>query len=181
MRAIRRWRRKTTSSPRIRLGKHFSRWRSSHAMARRHAGPSRLKEGARYGRIEKCFDSSRGRRFSPRPLQCLRARVVEGGSRSRGSNRVPVMVGASEGEREFFGVRQLAVVVNSLREELDVPIFLNADHTHSLAKAVEAARRASTKSSSTFLRSRSNRMSSARRRRLRQSRRLILRFLWRGR
>lgn len=53
---------------------------------------------------------------------------------------VPVLVGASEGERDFFGVRQLAVVVNSLREEFDVPIFLNADHTRSLAKAVEAAR-----------------------------------------
>jgi fructose-bisphosphate aldolase, class II len=53
---------------------------------------------------------------------------------------VPVLVGASEGEREFFGVRQLAAVVNSLREENDTPIFLNADHTHSLAKAVEAAK-----------------------------------------
>ena len=53
---------------------------------------------------------------------------------------VPALVGASEGERDFFGVRQLAVVVNSLREEFDVPIFLNADHTHSLAKAVEAAK-----------------------------------------
>ena len=53
---------------------------------------------------------------------------------------VPVMVGVSEGEREFFGVRQVAVLVRSLREEFDFPIFLNADHTHSLAKAVEAAR-----------------------------------------
>lgn len=53
---------------------------------------------------------------------------------------VPVLVGASEGERDFFGVRQLAVVLNSLREEVNVPVFLNADHTHSLAKAVEAAK-----------------------------------------
>jgi fructose-bisphosphate aldolase, class II len=57
-----------------------------------------------------------------------------------GQMRVPVLVGASEGEREFFGVRQLAAVVNSLREESDVPIFLNADHTHSLVKAIEAAK-----------------------------------------
>lgn len=53
---------------------------------------------------------------------------------------VPVLVGASEGERDFFGVRQLAAVVNSFREQSDVPIFLNADHTHSLAKALEAAK-----------------------------------------
>jgi fructose-bisphosphate aldolase class II len=51
----------------------------------------------------------------------------------------PVLVGASEGEREFFGTRQLAAVVKSLREETGLPVFLNADHTHSLQKAVEAA------------------------------------------
>jgi fructose-bisphosphate aldolase class II len=54
--------------------------------------------------------------------------------------KVPVMVGASEGEREFIGTRQIAALVRSLREEFDFPIFLNADHTHSLAKATEAAR-----------------------------------------
>jgi len=43
--------------------------------------------------------------------------------------KVPVVVGASEGEREFVGVRQIAAVVHSLREECDCPIFLNADHT----------------------------------------------------
>jgi fructose-bisphosphate aldolase class II len=53
---------------------------------------------------------------------------------------VPVVVGASEGEREFFGIRQLAALVHSLREEYGCPIFLNADHTHSLEKATEAAR-----------------------------------------
>lgn len=53
--------------------------------------------------------------------------------------KLPVLVGASEGERGFFGVRQLAALVKSLRQESDLQIFLNADHTHSLAKAIEAA------------------------------------------
>src|SRR5262245_11444896 len=53
---------------------------------------------------------------------------------------VPVIVGASEGEREFMGVREVAALVRSLREEFDFPIFLNADHTHSLEKAIEAAK-----------------------------------------
>src|SRR5262247_3768891 len=53
--------------------------------------------------------------------------------------KVPVLVGASEGEREFMGVRQIATLVRSLREEFDFPIFLNADHTHSLPNAVAAA------------------------------------------
>jgi fructose-bisphosphate aldolase, class II len=54
--------------------------------------------------------------------------------------KVPVIVGLSEGERRFVGDRQIAALVRSLREEFDFPIFLNADHTHSLAKAVEAAK-----------------------------------------
>jgi ketose-bisphosphate aldolase len=54
--------------------------------------------------------------------------------------RVPVLVGASEGERGFFGTRQLAALVKSLREESDLPVFLNADHTHSLAKGIDAAK-----------------------------------------
>jgi fructose-bisphosphate aldolase, class II len=53
--------------------------------------------------------------------------------------KLPVLIGASEGEREFLGARQLAALVKSQRQESDLPIFLNADHTHSLAKAVEAA------------------------------------------
>jgi len=53
--------------------------------------------------------------------------------------KLPVFVGASEGEREFFGARQLAALVKSQRQESDLPVFLNADHTHSLAKAMEAA------------------------------------------
>jgi fructose-bisphosphate aldolase, class II len=53
--------------------------------------------------------------------------------------KVPVIVGASGGERAFMGVRQIAVLVRSLREEFDFPIFLNADHTHSLPDALAAA------------------------------------------
>jgi fructose-bisphosphate aldolase, class II len=54
--------------------------------------------------------------------------------------KVPVIVGVSEGERAFVGVRQVVALVRSLREEFDFPIYLNADHTHSLSKALEAAR-----------------------------------------
>ncbi|HEX6894227.1 MAG TPA: class II fructose-bisphosphate aldolase [Bryobacteraceae bacterium] len=53
--------------------------------------------------------------------------------------QAPILIGASEGEREFLGTRQLAALVKSLREESDVPLFLNADHTHSLRSAMEAA------------------------------------------
>lgn len=54
---------------------------------------------------------------------------------------LPIIIGVSEGEREFIGVRQVAALVKSLREEFDYPIFLNADHTytlHGVKKAAEA-------------------------------------------
>ncbi|HTV05439.1 MAG TPA: ketose-bisphosphate aldolase [Acidobacteriaceae bacterium] len=54
--------------------------------------------------------------------------------------KVPVIVGASEGERAFMGVGQIAALVKRIRDEFDFPIFLNADHTHSFASAEEVAR-----------------------------------------
>lgn len=51
----------------------------------------------------------------------------------------PVIIGTSEGEREFMGVSEAVALVKNLRENYDFPIFLNADHTHSLEKTKEAA------------------------------------------
>ncbi|MDD5356599.1 MAG: class II fructose-bisphosphate aldolase [Candidatus Pacebacteria bacterium] len=51
---------------------------------------------------------------------------------------VPVIIGASEGERDFIGVRQVAALVKSVREEFNYPIYLNADHTYSFEKVKEA-------------------------------------------
>jgi fructose-bisphosphate aldolase class II len=51
---------------------------------------------------------------------------------------VPVIIGVSEGERDFIGVRQVAALVKSLRDEFDYPIFLNADHTYSFERVKEA-------------------------------------------
>ena len=54
--------------------------------------------------------------------------------------KLPVMVGVSEGEREFTGVRRAAALVKAVRDEYGYPIFLNADHTHSIANAEIAAK-----------------------------------------
>jgi fructose-bisphosphate aldolase, class II len=51
----------------------------------------------------------------------------------------PVMIGVSEGEREFIGVKEIAALVKITRDEYGLPVFLNADHTHSLDKAKAAA------------------------------------------
>lgn len=51
---------------------------------------------------------------------------------------LPIIIGVSEGERDFIGVRQVAALVKATREELDYPIFLNADHTYSFERVKEA-------------------------------------------
>jgi len=50
---------------------------------------------------------------------------------------VPVIIGVSEGERDFIGVEQAAALVKSLKEEHDYPIYLNADHTYSFERVKE--------------------------------------------
>ena len=56
------------------------------------------------------------------------------------ARNVPIIVGASEGERQFVGDPQLFALVRSLWYEHSFPIFLNADHTHSLPSALQAAK-----------------------------------------
>lgn len=49
----------------------------------------------------------------------------------------PVIIGASEGERDYMGIEMVRKIIDELNEEYEVPIFLNADHTYSLAKVQE--------------------------------------------
>ena len=54
---------------------------------------------------------------------------------------LPVIIGLSEGEQNFIGTKRAALMVQSLREEFNWPIFINSDHTKSfeaVKKAVEA-------------------------------------------
>jgi fructose-bisphosphate aldolase class II len=51
---------------------------------------------------------------------------------------LPVIIGVSEGERDYVGVRQAVAIVKSIREERGQPIFLNADHTYSFDRVKEA-------------------------------------------
>ncbi len=51
---------------------------------------------------------------------------------------LPVIIGTSEGERDFVGPKQLIAMVRSIREEYNHPIYTNADHTYSLERVKEA-------------------------------------------
>ena len=54
------------------------------------------------------------------------------------SINVPVIIGVSEGERNFIGVKQAAELIISIREEFDYPIFINADHSYSFERVRDA-------------------------------------------
>lgn len=49
--------------------------------------------------------------------------------------RSPVMIGTSESERKFIGLEQAVVLIHALRKGFKIPVFLNADHTHSVKAA----------------------------------------------
>jgi fructose-bisphosphate aldolase class II len=52
--------------------------------------------------------------------------------------KVPVIIGVSEGERNFVGVEEISAIVKAEKEKTGLPIFLNADHTHSFESAKKA-------------------------------------------
>lgn len=50
---------------------------------------------------------------------------------------VPVIIGVSEGERDFIGLDEAVSLVSAARED-GLPVFINADHTYSVERAREA-------------------------------------------
>lgn len=52
--------------------------------------------------------------------------------------QAPVILGVSEGERNFLGLDLVVWMVKKAREEFTIPIFLNADHTHTIEGAYKA-------------------------------------------
>lgn len=51
---------------------------------------------------------------------------------------VPVVIGVSEGEREFVGLKKTVAMVQAAREEFGIDIFTNADHTETVEGCVAA-------------------------------------------
>ena len=51
----------------------------------------------------------------------------------------PAIIGTSEGERAHIGVLEAVAIGDALYVEYGIPVFLNADHTKSIAGAREAA------------------------------------------
>ncbi len=55
--------------------------------------------------------------------------------------KLPIVIGVSEGERDFVGVHEAAALIRTYREDYNQPVFLNADHTYTVEgvkKAIDA-------------------------------------------
>lgn len=52
--------------------------------------------------------------------------------------KTPIFLGTSEGERKHLGVKEAVAIVKAFREEFQIPIWLNADHTKSFEGVKEA-------------------------------------------
>ncbi len=64
--------------------------------------------------------------------------ILKAAVEAAAETRAPLMIGTSEGERNFLGLPEAVALVKSFRDDKKIPIFLNADHT----KSPEAARSA---------------------------------------
>ncbi len=54
---------------------------------------------------------------------------------------LPIVIGVSEGERDFVGIYEAAALIKTYREQYNQPVFLNADHTYTVEgvkKAIDA-------------------------------------------
>jgi len=89
-------------------------------------------------KIKKYFEKARKERFAIGQfnisnLETLRA--IVGACRNLKS---PVIIGTSEGESKFIGLRQAAALIGSFKEEIGLSIFLNLDHGRTFEYIKEA-------------------------------------------
>lgn len=88
--------------------------------------------------LKECVEEAREKKVAVGHFNISNTEALWGVFRAAQSLNVPVIIGVSEGERDFIGVKQAAALVKSIREEFDYPIYLNADHTYSFERVKEA-------------------------------------------
>lgn len=57
--------------------------------------------------------------------------TVKGVVQAASKLRAPVIIESSTGETEYFGAKNLVDIIQNYREELNIPIFVNLDHSQS--------------------------------------------------
>ncbi|MES3004503.1 MAG: class II fructose-bisphosphate aldolase [Patescibacteria group bacterium] len=87
--------------------------------------------------LRECVNEAREKKVAIGHFNISNLEGLWGVFRAAQELNVPIIIGVSEGERDFVGVRQAAALVKSIREEFNYPIFLNADHTYSFERVKE--------------------------------------------
>jgi len=88
--------------------------------------------------LRQCLEEAAGRKRALGHFNAANMEMILAIFRAARAAGAPVIVGFSEGERDFIGVRQAAAIIKSIRDEYSYPIFCNADHTYSFDRVKEA-------------------------------------------
>lgn len=88
--------------------------------------------------LRECINEAKENKRAVGHFNISNAEMLRGVFNAAKNLNVPVIIGVSEGERQFIGIKQVVALVKSFREEYEYPIFLNADHTYSVEKVKEA-------------------------------------------
>ena len=84
-----------------------------------------------------CIEEAERNRAAVGHFNISNVEALWGIFRAAQKRSLPILIGTSEGERDFLGVHQAVALVRSLREQYDYPIYLNADHTYSFERIKE--------------------------------------------
>jgi len=87
--------------------------------------------------LRECLAEARAKKVAIGHFNISNLETLWGIFNAAKSLELPVIIGLSDGERDFVGVRQAVALVKSLRAQFDFPIFINADHTSSFERYKE--------------------------------------------
>jgi len=87
--------------------------------------------------LRECLAEARAKKVAIGHFNISNLETLWGIFNAAKSLELPVIIGLSDGERDFVGVRQAVALVKSLRDQFDFPIFINADHTSSFERYKE--------------------------------------------
>lgn len=88
--------------------------------------------------LQQCIEEAEAKKVAIGHFNVSNIEMIWAIFRSAQKLNVPVIIGVSEGERNFIGVPQVVAIIKSIREQFDYPIFLNADHSYSFDRVKEA-------------------------------------------
>lgn len=83
------------------------------------------------------FQKAEEGKYAIGQFNCSSADQVKAVIQAAQNLRAPVIIGTSEGEGKFMGLRQAVKIAEAYEEETGLPIILNADHTYKDAKDIK--------------------------------------------